>query len=526
MNTPHITKENLFQTSGHLDWFADGMFPPMELDGGTNYYLKPMNCPFHILIYKSRMRSYRELPLRFFEFGTVYRYEKSGVVHGLTRVRGMTQDDAHIFCTKEQMADELRLDPRVRARRAARVRPRRLLPRAVHQASGQGGRYRRGVGGGNRGAARVAALEMGLELVDGRGWRRVLRPEDLGAGARRDRPHLAALDHPARLPVPAALRHGVRRRRQRAAPAGHDPPRAVRVDRALLRDPGGALRGRVPAVARAGAGRRCCPSPTATRSTAQKLVERLRAAGFRAEMVDAHADTLGARVRRAKLEKVPYVLVVGDDDVDERHRRCERAGAPTARARRSARRVRRTARPPRSRTRAPTYDASIASGRAGARPTSRTSPPKPPSDDGCLFCAVARRRPRRGAGPRAQRARVRGDERVPVHVGPRHGRARSVTRARSRGLSTDEANALMAMTQDATVALERAYPPDGAQRRHEPRPRRPVRASPATCTCTSLPRWNGDTNFMTTRRRGAGAPGAVARELGEAEGGVARRRSG
>src|SRR3954454_3290014 len=112
VNTPHITKENLFQTSGHLDWFADGMFPAMHLDEGSGgegatYYLKPMNCPFHILIYKSRMRSYRELPLRFFEFGTVYRYEKSGVVHGLTRVRGMTQDDAHIFCTKEQMDAEL-----------------------------------------------------------------------------------------------------------------------------------------------------------------------------------------------------------------------------------------------------------------------------------------------------------------------------------------------------------------------------------------------------------------------------------
>jgi threonyl-tRNA synthetase len=108
VNTPHITKEDLFQTSGHLQWFADGMFPPMELDGGTRYYLKPMNCPFHILIFRSRQRSYRELPLRFFEFGTVYRYEKSGVVHGLTRVRGLTMDDAHIFCSKEQMGAELR----------------------------------------------------------------------------------------------------------------------------------------------------------------------------------------------------------------------------------------------------------------------------------------------------------------------------------------------------------------------------------------------------------------------------------
>ena len=106
VNSPHITKADLFKISGHLDWFADAMFPPMELDG-ADYYLKPMNCPFHILIYRSRVRSYRELPLRLFEFGTVYRNELSGVIHGLTRVRGMTMDDAHIFTTKEQMGEEL-----------------------------------------------------------------------------------------------------------------------------------------------------------------------------------------------------------------------------------------------------------------------------------------------------------------------------------------------------------------------------------------------------------------------------------
>lgn len=105
--SPHITKGQLFKTSGHLDWYADGMYPPMKLDGDIDYYLKPMNCPMHNLIYKSRGRSYRELPLRLFEFGTVYRYEKSGVVHGLTRGRGFTQDDAHIYCTREQMRDEL-----------------------------------------------------------------------------------------------------------------------------------------------------------------------------------------------------------------------------------------------------------------------------------------------------------------------------------------------------------------------------------------------------------------------------------
>jgi threonyl-tRNA synthetase len=117
--SPHITKGALFETSGHLDWYRDGMYPAMHLDAefddegkvrkpGQDYYLKPMNCPFHDLIFRSRGRSYRELPLRMFEFGTVYRYEKSGVVHGLTRVRGMTQDDAHIFCTPEQVQDELK----------------------------------------------------------------------------------------------------------------------------------------------------------------------------------------------------------------------------------------------------------------------------------------------------------------------------------------------------------------------------------------------------------------------------------
>jgi threonyl-tRNA synthetase len=106
VNTPHISKQGLFETSGHLPYYADTMFPPIEFEG-TDYYLKAMNCPMHNLIFRSRGRSYRELPLRLFEFGTVYRYEKSGVVHGLTRVRGLTMDDAHIYCTREQMPGEL-----------------------------------------------------------------------------------------------------------------------------------------------------------------------------------------------------------------------------------------------------------------------------------------------------------------------------------------------------------------------------------------------------------------------------------
>lgn len=118
VNTPHITKAKLFETSKHLEWYADGMYPPMRLDeergsdgtlrrAGQDYYLKPMNCPMHNLVYAARGRSYRDLPMRLFEFGTVYRYEKSGVVHGMTRARGFTQDDAHIYCTREQMRGEL-----------------------------------------------------------------------------------------------------------------------------------------------------------------------------------------------------------------------------------------------------------------------------------------------------------------------------------------------------------------------------------------------------------------------------------
>src|SRR5690606_31334449 len=117
-NTPHITKGHLFEVSGHLDWYREGMYPPMHLDEerdaegnvkrqGQDYYLQPMSCPMHNVVFGSRGHSYRELPLRLFEFGTVYRYEKYGVVHGLTRARGFTQDDADIYCTREQMKDEL-----------------------------------------------------------------------------------------------------------------------------------------------------------------------------------------------------------------------------------------------------------------------------------------------------------------------------------------------------------------------------------------------------------------------------------
>ena len=153
--TPHITKANLFETQRAPRLLRRRHVPADGARRRHDYYLKPMNCPFHILIYQSRQRSYRELPLRFFEFGTVYRYEKSGVVHGLMRVRGFTQDDAHIFSHRaSRSADELKSLLRLRARPAARLRARRLLPRAVDQAPDKSVGDRRGVGRGHRDPAR------------------------------------------------------------------------------------------------------------------------------------------------------------------------------------------------------------------------------------------------------------------------------------------------------------------------------------------------------------------------------------
>ena len=182
VTSPHITKSALFEESGHLEWFAEGMFPPMELDGGQQYYLKPMNCPFHILVYRSHQRSYRELPMRLFEFGTVYRYEKSGVLQGLTRVRGMTQDDAHIFCTREQMDAEL---VRTLTFVLDLLRDYGLNDFYLELSTKPPGKA---VGSDEdwevaTEALRTTALEMGLEHGDGRGWRRLLRAEDLRPGS-------------------------------------------------------------------------------------------------------------------------------------------------------------------------------------------------------------------------------------------------------------------------------------------------------------------------------------------------------
>ena len=207
VGTPHIAKEGLFHTSGHLPYYAEGMFPPMKMEG-IDYYLKAMNCPMHNLIFRSRGRSYRELPLRLFEFGAVYRYEKSGVVHGLTRVRGMTQDDSHSYVTPEQAPAEIKHlldfclglfrdfgldDFYLELSTRDDSKPDKFVGDDEDWASrDQGARGRR-----HRVRSRAGARP---------GRRGVLRPEDLGPGARRDRPHLADVDDPVRLqPAPAAV---------------------------------------------------------------------------------------------------------------------------------------------------------------------------------------------------------------------------------------------------------------------------------------------------------------------------------
>ena len=214
VGTPHIAKAGLFETSGHLPYYADTMFPPMDLEN-SQYFLKAMNCPMHNLIYRSRGRSYRDLPMRLFEFGGVYRYEKSGVVHGLTRVRGFTQDDSHSYCTPEQAPEEIRklLDFVLGLLRDFGLddfylelsHPRRL---------GEVHRVERGVGRRDRRPARRRRRVRARDRARP-GWRRVLRPEAVGAGEGRDRPHLADVDHPVRLQPAAALR-----------PASTPPPTA------------------------------------------------------------------------------------------------------------------------------------------------------------------------------------------------------------------------------------------------------------------------------------------------------------
>ena len=311
--SPHITKANLFETSGHLDWYADGMFPPMELDGGTEYYLKPMNCPFHILIYQSGQKSYRDLPLRYFEFGTVYRYEKSGVVHGLTRVRGMTQDDAHLFCTKDQMADELTstlhfvldllrdygLDDFYLE----------LSTRPPTKAVGSEDEWAEATD-----ALRTVAEGMDLELVLDEGGGAFYGPkisvQARDAIGRTWQMSTIQLDF--QLPQRFGMTY--------IGPDGQ-PHAPIMIHRALF----GSIERFFAVLVEHYAGAfpawlapvqvRVLPVRDDHEVYARRLVDRLRAEGYRADMAEAD-EKLGNRIRKAKVEKLPYVLVVGDDDVE------------------------------------------------------------------------------------------------------------------------------------------------------------------------------------------------------------------
>ena len=312
VNTPHITKAELFETSGHLDWFADGMYPPMELDGGQQYYLKPMNCPFHILIFKSRQRSYRELPLRMFEFGTVYRYEKSGVVHGLTRVRGMTQDDAHIFCTREQMADELHstltfvLDL---------LRDFGLDDFYLELSTKPEGKA---VGSDEdwevaTETLRSTAERMNLELVMDVGGGAFYGPKiSVQAKDAIGRTHqMSTMQLDFQEPVRFEMEY------VGADNARHTP---IMIHRALF----GTVERFFAILLEHYAGNlptwmspeqvRVLPVSEDHQAYAESVAARLGEHGVRV-VVDAADDSLGARIRRSKLTKVPYILVVGDDDV-------------------------------------------------------------------------------------------------------------------------------------------------------------------------------------------------------------------
>jgi threonyl-tRNA synthetase len=309
--TPHLAKSDLYAISGHLEWYADGMYPPMELDEGVKYYPKPMNCPMHTLIFRSRQRSYRELPLRLFEFGTVYRYEKSGVVHGLLRARGFTQDDAHIFCTSEQLPGELAdlLDFVLRLLRdygfdqfeaELSTRPddfvgepedwdeaEAALTHAIEKA---GIPY---VVAEGEGAFYAPKIDVHVRDAIGRRWQLSTLQVDFQFPPRFDLEYVGADN-------------------QRHRPRMIHRALFGSIDRffgVLLEHTAGALPTWLAPVQV-----QVLPVRSDHEAHAAELVERLRAEGFRAEMTDAD-EPLGARIRKAKLEKVPHVLVVGDDDV-------------------------------------------------------------------------------------------------------------------------------------------------------------------------------------------------------------------
>jgi threonyl-tRNA synthetase len=309
--TPHLANANLFETSGHLGWYKDGMYPAMEMDNGT-YYPKPMNCPMHCLIFGGRQRSYRELPLRLFELGTVYRYERAGTLHGLMRIRGFTQDDSHIYCTEDQLQDEIAslLDFVMSVLRAFGFTDftANLSTKDPQKYTGTDENWGRA----------TEALRMGLEKY-GLDYR-VKEGDAAFYGPKIDidvkdaigrKWQLSTIQCDFNLPERFQLEYiaadGTRRR-----PIMLHRALFGSVERffgVLLEHYAGAF-----PVWMAPVQARVLPVAAAHQQYADEAAEQLRAAGFRVDVIDAN-DQLGKRIRAAKLEKVPYVLVVGDDDV-------------------------------------------------------------------------------------------------------------------------------------------------------------------------------------------------------------------
>jgi threonyl-tRNA synthetase len=320
--SPHITKAALFETSGHLEWYAEGMYPPMILDeehhadgtvkrAGQQYYMKPMNCPFHNLIYRSRGRSYRELPLRLFEFGTVYRYEKSGVLHGITRARGFTQDDAHIYCTKDQMPGELDslLTFVLNLLRDYGLEDfyLELSTRNPEKSVGSDEDWEAATD-----ALRKAALAQNLELVNDEGGAAFYGPkisvQAKDAIGRTWQMSTIQVDFqlPQRFELEYAATDGTR-------------ARPVMIHRALF----GSIERFFGVLTEHYSGAFppwlapvqvvAIPVADAFSDYLADVVKALKAAGIRAEL-DASDDRMQKKVRNAQMQKIPYMLIAGEED--------------------------------------------------------------------------------------------------------------------------------------------------------------------------------------------------------------------
>ena len=309
--TPHLANANLFQTSGHLDFYRDGMYPPMEMDNGV-YYPKPMNCPMHCLIFRSRQRSYRELPLRLFELGTVYRYERAGTLHGLMRIRGFTQDDSHIYCTEDQLQDEIAslLDFVMSVLRAFGFHEftANLSTKDPEKYVGEDAIWERSTE-----ALRLALEKYGLPYRVKEGDAAFYGPKiDIDVKDAIGRTwQLSTIQCDFNLPERFGLEY-----------VGTDSARhrPIMLHRALF----GSVERFFGVLVEHYAGAfptwmapvqvRVLPVAGVHQAYAEAVVARLSSSGFRVDFVDS-SEPLGKRIRNGKVEKIPYVLVVGDQDV-------------------------------------------------------------------------------------------------------------------------------------------------------------------------------------------------------------------